>query len=267
VNRSLASASVVLAALLIAGCANAAAPSVVVPPAVPATASPGGAALPTLIAVVTPKPILVPTAVPVATTAAQPSGELVAEVVVRCRAGAPEIGSDRVRASRDGVTFRVTGVLGWVVSVDHELGGDGFQLEKAETVKTMRLAPGDITIGCAGPGAPASPPGTPVRVEDPDAWYRAYQITDGAASCATGSLDYGDGAQGAHVAPVQQARESLRGLMAGDVVERAGYPADEGRVRVVRGDKVIGSLEFMDDGSGGWLLLGSTTCANLGVAG
>ena len=78
-------------------------------------------------------------------------------------------------------------------------------------------------------------------------------------------MDYVEGARGKVVGPIRQSRDMLRGLRAGDVVERAGYATDKGSVRVVRSGKVIGVLTFEDDGRGGWLLSGSTLCANLGT--
>ena len=73
------------------------------------------------------------------------------------------------------------------------------------------------------------------------------------------------GAKGEIGDPVLLARKALRGLRAGDVVERGGYPAETGLVRVVRAGNVIGAISFDGDGRGGWFLAGSTLCGGLGT--
>ena len=78
------------------------------------------------------------------------------------------------------------------------------------------------------------PPATALRIEDPDGFYRSVAIGNGVGSCASASLDYVEGARGKVVGPIRQSRDMLRGLRAGDVVERAGYATDKGSVRVVR---------------------------------
>ena len=193
------------------------------------------------------------------------SGELVAVLDVRCGPGAPDLASDRVRASRDGVRLHVTSVPGWQLGIEHETGRETVALATADQELVLRVAPGDVTVDCGDPTQLTLGPASALRIEDPDGWYRPMVIGDGAGTCVSGTASYGEDARGKVADPVQQAREVLRGLRAGDVVERAGYASDTGWVRVVRAGEVIGVLEFAPDGHGGWLLMGSSLCRNVGT--
>ena len=231
--------------------------------------SPGNTAAATLAPdptpVVTPKPTNAPepTEEPV-TPAPEPSGELVAVLTARCGDGPPELNSDRVRASRDGVQLRVTGPAAWQLGIEYDSGRESIGLEEADQEVVLRIAPGDAMIDCGDPAQAGLPPGARVRIEDPDGWYRSMAIGNVAGSCVSGDAMFVEDARGSKEDPVRQAREQLRkGLRPGDVVERGGYPADKGLVRVVRDGEVIGTLTYVDDGHGGWLLLSSTTCGGL----
>ena len=238
--------SVVVSAVVGAGCA-----AVVVSPVPTQSAAPSP----------TPTPSSASTAGPTAGA----SDALPAVLDVHCGPGAPTLGSDRVRTSPGGVRFHVTGQPGWELGIDHESGHDAVLLEAANQDVVLGVAPGDVSVNCSDPTLSSAPSTSPLRIEDPDSWYRAKTISDGAGSCVSNSVDYAEGARGKAAGPIQQAREMLRGLQTGDVVERAGYATDKGWVRVVRDGKVIGTLAFDDDGHGGWLYSGSTLCANLGT--
>jgi hypothetical protein len=193
----------------------------------------------------------------------EPSGELVAVLTVRCGDGAPELSSDRVRAARDGVTLQVTGREGWTLGVESESTRESVALEKADQAVVLRVAPGDVMIDCGDPAQIGPPPGAPVRIEDPDAWYRSMAIGNVAGSCVSGDALLAEDARGSKEDPVGQARKLLKGLRADDVVQRGGYPADKGLVRVLRNDEVVGTMTYVDDGHGGWLLLSSVSCGGL----
>jgi hypothetical protein len=215
--------------------------------------------------IVTPKPTNQPepTEEPV-TPAPEPTGELVAELTVRCGDGVPALNSDRVRATRDGVRLRITGQEGWTLGVEYGSGRESVGLEKADQGVVLRTAPGDVMIDCGDPAQAGTPPGAPVRIEDPDGWYRSMAIGNVAGSCVSGDAMFTEDARGSKEDPVRQAQKLLgKGLRAGDVVQRGGYPADKGLVRVVRAGQVIGTLTYVDDGHGGWLLLSSTFCGGL----
>jgi hypothetical protein len=215
--------------------------------------------------VVTPKPTPKPepSEAPV-TLAPEPSGELVTLLTVRCGDGALELNSDRVRASRDGVRLRVTGPAGWQLGIEYDSGRESVGLVEADQEVVLRTAPGDAMIDCGDAAQAGLPPGARVRIEDPDGWYRSMAIGNVAGSCMSSDAMFVEDARGSKEDPVRQARDQLRkGLRPGDVVERGGYPADKGLVRVVRDGQVIGTLTFIDDGHGGWLLPSSTLCGGL----
>lgn len=190
-------------------------------------------------------------------------------VAVACAddAAAPALDTDRVRASAEGVRFVVTGPVGWVLGVTTDRGHESVQLSASPESITLRVPPGDVGISCADPSLPEIGPAAPLAVEDPDGWYRAAEPEAAGGDCASINATPAMGAAGAKGDPVALARMALAGLRAGDVVERAGYPVDTGTVRVVRGGVVIGRLTYLADGQGGWLLVSSTMCRGLGLAG
>lgn len=200
-----------------------------------------------------------------APTATPTSAEPVAVLDVRCGPGAPVLGSDRVRTSPDGIHLRVTGEPGWGLGIEDESGREFVLLEAADQDLVTRIAPGDVRVDCGDPTLPELPPASPLRIEDPDGLFRSTVIGDAAGSCFSGSIDYAEGAKGKVGTPVLLARNALRGLRAGDIVERAGYPVDKGSVRVMRAGAVIGVLTYDEDGHGGWLPMGSTLCGNLSM--
>jgi hypothetical protein len=187
--------------------------------------SPGDAAeatrTPDPTPVVTPKPTHDPEpSEELATPAPKPSGELVGVLTVRCGDGAPELNSDRVRATRDGVRLRVTGPKGWTLGMGYETGGDGIDLKGGTQEVVRRLPPGDLTLNCGDNGAAQPLPDQLVRIEDPDGWYRSMAIGNGAGSCVSGDALYVEDARGSKENPVRQTRKLLKGLRAGDVVQR-----------------------------------------------
>ncbi len=244
-----ATTPVLLAALVCAGCAG-----VVVPPAPPTNPAPSTAA---------PSGSPEASAQAAASPTQRASEEPEAVLDVHCGPGAPVLGSARVRASRDGIHVRVTGQPGWALGIDYELGRESVPLEAERLDLVLPIAPGDVTVDCGDPTLPNIPPSSALRIEDPDGFYRSMAIGVNAGSCFAGSVDYAEGAKGKAIDPVLQARKALRGLRPGDIVERAGYPVDQGSVRVVRAGEVIGVLTYEQDGNGGWLPTGSTLCGKL----
>jgi hypothetical protein len=219
---------------------------------------------------VTPKPVPVdPTPVlsPGPSGASVLSSDLVDVLAVRCDADGLELGSDRVRAVRDGVRFTVTGEPGYQVGFEHEMGGGGFEVDIDTPDRVELIPPGAMTVTCGPASAPDPGPVAAVNVEDPDGLYRPYQVGPGVHACVSGDAMYGEDARGPAVPPVEQARAGLVGLLPGDMVQRAGYPVETGRVRVVRNGEVIGRLDYEPDGHGGWLLMSTSLCDGLGAGG
>jgi len=209
-----------------------------------------------------PSPTAQPTSSPTPAPTTGTPGEPASILEVSCGPAATILGSDAVRTSPDGIHLRVTGQPGWSLGIDHEFGHEAVVLDSPSQDLVLRIAPGNVTVDCGDPTLANLPPSSALRIEDPDGLYRSLAIGTGAGSCVSDSDDAG-GAKGKAGDPVLQARMGLRGLRAGDVVERAGYPVDKGSVRVVRAGEVIGVLTYDADGHGGWLPMGSTLCGGL----
>jgi hypothetical protein len=252
--------SLILAAGLAAGCAAVTIPD---PPSRTASASAEATVAPSS----EPAPAASgePTAAPSAEPTPGSSDQPLAVLDVRCGTGAPVLASAHVRTSPRGVRFKVEGQKGWELGIDHALGHESVSLDSANQTILVNIAPGDVKLDCGHVAGTTELPTTPLRIEDPDGWYRTVVVADGAGTCASESIDYAGGARGKADSPLRQAQRLLRGLQAGDVVERGGYASDTGLVRVVRAGNVIGHMEFEKDGHGGWLLGGSTMCAGLSL--
>lgn len=258
ISRSAVGGVMLAAGILLAGCAagGTSSPS----PAAPWSAAP----LPPSAA---PTASASPSAAPGATPALSPAGSsaLAAEVAVECGSGAPVLGSDRVRASADGVRFLVTGKVGWMFGVLTDSGSGAIQLESRPVRITQLVPPGDVGVSCADPSLSGAAPVTALRIEDPDGLYRPVATSPNASGCVSGNVDYGDYALWKPGDPIRLTRVAVNGIEAGDVVERGGYPVENGWVRIVRADAVVGSVTFGSRRSGGWLLLGWTLCEGLSI--
>ncbi|MGE5460341.1 MAG: hypothetical protein ACM3WR_06925 [Solirubrobacterales bacterium] len=166
--------------------------------------------------------------------------------------------SSAVRPQPDGVHVLVTNTSDMDLSFQWDLGGDNAPIGAHELV--LELPPGTAQVRCQDPSKDAGLPGgyAALRIVDPDGVYVPMEL---ACSEVTGwSADFAPGAIG-DPDPVQSAKEHVKGLEPGDVVESAGYPDSEiPHVRVVRDGEVVAVLEYFSDGQGGWLESGGSTC-------
>jgi hypothetical protein len=204
----------------------------------------------------------------VATPVVRPadSPAIATAVLVTCGPGAPILGSNSVGVASVGVRFVVTGTVGWALGISSDRGDESILLERSPMViATTSVLPGDAVVSCSDPSLPATAPGTALRIEDPAGLYRPIAPGSSAGACMSGNLSYGPNAKGKHGDPVALTRAVVSGIKPQDVVERGGYPAERGSVRIVRAGEVIGSLGFDSDGAGGWLLIDSTLCDGLGT--
>ena len=258
ISRSAVGGVMLATGILLAGCApgGASSPS----PAALSSAAPSPSSAPTA-SDASPSAALVVTAAP------SPAGSsaLAAEIAIKCGPGAPVLGSGRVRASADGVRFVVTGEVGWIFGISTDRGSGAIQLESRPVRITQLVPPGDVGVSCADPSLPGTAPVTALRIEDPDGLYRPVATSPNASGCVNGNADYGEDALGKPGDPIRLTRAAVDGIQAGDVVERGGYPVENGSVRIVRGGEVVGSVTFGSPRSGGWLLLGWTLCEGLGI--
>jgi hypothetical protein len=166
--------------------------------------------------------------------------------------------SSAVRPQPDGVHVLVTNTSGMDLSFQWDLGGDNAPIGAHELV--LELPPGTAKIRCQDPSEDAGVPGgyADLRIVDPDGVYVPMELACGEVT--SWSADFAPGATG-DPDPVQSARDHVKGLEPGDVVEAAGYPDSEIRhVRVVRDGEVVAVLEYFSDGQGGWLESGGSTC-------
>lgn len=206
-------------------------------------------------------------------------------VEVTCGIETTVLNTEVVQASRDGTSFDVSGKAGWMFLVGYGDHQDVLLLQQDSGSFTSRAPPGDVSVGCVDPGDQAvrrAPgPWATLRIEDPVGWYRSIELelTPG-GDCADG-IDREMGLdrvhevpdrgvvhpdRGVEVPPIIQARTRLRNLQQGDSIERGGWSADEGVVRVVRQAQPIGVLRFLEDDTGGWLLSGASLCGGLSLA-
>jgi hypothetical protein len=184
--------------------------------------------------------------------------EPAAELAVECDGTTTDIPSPAVRARADGVHVRFSNTSGKTLDfgIDEAAGlpllGDSVAPEGAAFVYT--LGTGGYRLGCGGPQ-------TAFEVVDPDRQYTPVDLAC-PTSGTTATSDYGEDARGPKGTVLDIARMELFGLMPGDVVERAGYPASDGDqlVRVVRNGQVVAVIAYADDGHGGWLVGTTRTC-------
>ncbi len=170
-----------------------------------------------------------------------------------------------VIAQDDGVHIEVVNVGNNVLdlTIEHPQDGPliGESVAKTGSALVESVPPGSYLVSCGGPSIGFT-------VLDPQDLYvspvLACDITGGSGT--VGSIDYAPDAVGPRGRLVDVAQSELRGLRAGDQVERAGYPAGaEHVIRVVRDRQAVAALTFADDGQGGWLLTGSRACAGSGL--
>ena len=184
--------------------------------------------------------------------------DMPARVEVACGPETTVVSTEVVRASRDGVTFDVSGKAGSVFLVVDGDSQDVLLLQQDRSSFTTRAIPGDAIVACGDPndhGIETAPgPSATLRIEDPDGWYRSIEADHSSSGCADDAMPSLPWGRGIEVPPIVQARSRIRNLEPGDSIERGGWPADEGVVRVVRQGRAIGVLRFLEDATGGWLL-------------
>ncbi len=170
-----------------------------------------------------------------------------------------------VIAQDDGVRVEVVNAGNTVLDLTIEHTQDGplvsESVAKAGIALVESVPPGSYLVSCGGP------PIAFTIVDPKDLYVSSALACDVAGGSGTsGSIDYAPDAVGPRGRLVDVARSELRGLRAGDQVERAGYPAGaEHLIRVVRDRRTVAALSYADDGQGGWLLMGSLACAGSGL--
>jgi len=189
----------------------------------------------------------------------------VAQVV--CDASGARTLTPQVRPRTDGVHVEVDNRLGKAAGFQWEGGGDNAPMGVTELV--IDRPPGDSRVGCQANSQDAVASGhlATVQVVDREGLYQVglgcAEVPAGEDATSSGSsIDYVPGTRGSATDPVAAARIDLAWLRQADDLTVHGYPQAVFRreVEVDREGNAVAFAQYQDDGHGGWLLAGVTTC-------
>lgn len=135
-------------------------------------------------------------------------------------------------------------------------GGGGRDAPPGRSEHVFDLPPGEVEVGCYGPGEDGSELDDLARVSiaDEEGLWVSTELTCGEVRSTIPDWAEDTGERGE---PVELAEAILRerSLRSSDTVEPAGYPEAEGRaVRVVRDGETVATLHFRRTSDGGLLL-------------
>lgn len=186
----------------------------------------------------------------------------VARVV--CEPNGTRLQTPAVKPRGDGVHIEVVNETGSDRSfsvLDGRGGGVGENAATGTSTKVVALGPGPLTVTCSDPLADVEQ-GSRLEVVDEDGVWVSTRLACGTSFSAT--IDYVRQAQG-DPEPLTAAEKGFENYMQpGDVVEPAGYPDAAAPVfRLVRSDEILGVVDLVDDGAGGWLPSAVTGCSSL----
>ena len=205
------------------------------------------------------EPSAEPTAAAPSATAAASPVEAPAALEVTCDGTDTVISTPLVRTQPDGIHIRFVNTSGRELTfgIEDAFGGEAILVGGGTFVYTF--GPGTYRLTCAEAMRDFA-------IVDPDRLYTSAACAEDGGTIGTN--EYGTGARGPRGTLLDVARAQLRGLMPGDVVERAGYPEASGAklVRVVRQGQVVAVLWYIDDGHGGWLIDHTWSCPGSDVA-
>jgi hypothetical protein len=176
---------------------------------------------------------------------------------IRCDGTSTDVVTPIVQAQADGVHVVVDNVSGGDVLTRWESGGDG--AGPGRSTQVLPIPPGEGRFRCL-PGLPDVDPGAP------GGWatFEVLPIPDWISpeiDCPGGTMNVGtfDFIAGAHgvADPLEDARERA----ARKEVRQAGYATMSARTFVAfERTRPTMSFDYVADGSGGWLLSGTTSC-------
>jgi hypothetical protein len=211
-----------------------------------------------------------------ARTVRQPAGPTasIPEVArVACDADGTRVLTDQVRPQADGVHVVVDNRLGEDAGFAWDDGGDNAPVGEHELVFTE--APGTAHVGCRRneDNGGDSRGFVSLQIVDPDSVYRhgiacAPVPSEEDATSSSSNIDYVRGTRGSADDPVAAARIDLDWLRSGDELSIRGYPQAgfEREVEVDRDGHALAFAQYEDDGHGGWLLAGVTTCPGVDLS-
>lgn len=189
----------------------------------------------------------------------------VAHVV--CTETGTEVLTPRVLTRPDGVHFRVENRTAEQTTYLAILQGDAVPAPPGQTEGVSAVPPGTVRLACAtGTSYPEESSFPSLEVVDEGGHWVPEVVECEGDTAQSWVIDYIMGARGDRGDPVDIAREKVDGIRESDAVERAGYVrGPEGKVRVLRDDRVVALLRYSDDGEGGWLLSIATACEGSGI--
>jgi hypothetical protein len=184
-----------------------------------------------------------------------------------CDADGTHALTPQVRPQPDGVHVLVDNRLGEDVGFGWDGGGDNAPVGVTELV--INQPPGTAQVGChrneddggdrRGFAA--------LRIVDSEGAYRtglacAPAPSGGSDTSSSSNIDYVPGTRGSADDPIAAARIDLKWLRPGDELLVRGYPDArfQREVEIDREGHAFAFAEYEDDGHGGWLLAGVTTC-------
>ncbi|HET7270062.1 MAG TPA: hypothetical protein VFI90_03145 [Rubrobacter sp.] len=200
----------------------------------------------------------------------QSSGQEKAAKTARvvCGPGGTRVLTPRVEARPDGVHFvldnRFDAEAGYSVEYP-EGGGEGYSVPRGESEHVGDFPPGKVRIGCDKPPVD----GTDIEhgaleVVDPNGVYKPVELECKSGMIVSGGPAYAPGVKGKRGDLVEITRRSFSDqIRDGDEVELAGYTEsrDQRTVRVVRGGRVVATVEYTGRGKG-WLQDHYEACAS-----
>jgi hypothetical protein len=192
---------------------------------------------------------------------------------VVCETEGTRVLTDQVRLQADGVHVPVDNQLGEDAGFAWDGGGDNAPIGETELV--IDEAPGVAHVGCRrneDDGGDRTGFVT-LDVVDADGVYRegtaCAPVPSGSDQTGSGSsIDYLPGTKGSADDPLEAARIDLHWLQPDDELAVRGYPdaSFQREVEVDRGGHAIAFAQYEDDGYGGWLLAGVTTCPGVDLS-
>ena len=180
--------------------------------------------------------------------------------------GSTEVADSEVAVQEGGLDVRMDNQTGEPVSMN----GLGWDFEEGTSTETLPTPPGPLEIACwpySDHEGGEEPPTIGISIVDPNGLWVDPEIDCKVGPESNMIFDHFFASPGKKGDPVDLARDVLRNLEDDDVVERAGYPAEERRVpvRVQRDGNTVATVYFDVAENGGYLLGSANVCDATGI--
>lgn len=179
--------------------------------------------------------------------------------------GTTKVADSELTVQEGGLRVRMDNQTGESVSMT----GLGWDFEKGISTEVLPVPPGPLEIACwpYSDQSGEEPSTIPVSILDPNGLWVDPEIECTVGPESNVIFDHFFASPGKKGDPVDLARGDIRNLEDDDVVERAGYPAEERRVsvRVQRDGKTVALVSYDLAENGGYLLGGANFCDATGI--